>query len=636
MHKMKTTVGVLISLFLFTSVLFIVSDSPCKADENWIYVDIAQRYPGQANGTEYNPYKTIQDAIDAASDGDVIKVLPGEYGQDLTIDKSVTIMNDNRDTTVIMSSTKNSYIIKITASSVSLEGFTIEDGTNTSHRKGVIHIQSGANDVAIINNLFNHSANGYLVYIDGADDSVISNNTAEAGSRGIKISNSNSNSIYDNQIENCTKEPGIKLFSSNNNQIEKNILRNNIYGVSLQDSSYNIIKNNTIYENTITGVIIESGDFNDILLNTVYSNIMKGIQFSGSNNYVYSNSVYGNNIGVYIGASGSDSTVTNCTIYDQLSYGLFAAVSSYDNTIYNNSFRTNAGGNAHENGNNQWDNGTLGNYWDDFYGPDPNNRNCTLSPGAIEFSYRKHGGSDNHPKGIYNIQPGVSSPSPANLAEQVARQPTLKVTALDPDPSNYKQRMDIHFYYVGTDGSNNYIGTHSNVVSGNKASQWFSSTTDTGNPVYSYRGLGYDYVGVWYVEIEDEYYKNKSAEWVFSTMNTPVNNIIPTVKFEAPTTVQLGDTVSFDASACNDSDGEIVFWRWSFGDNENLLNKITPTHEYKNTGIVTVSLLIIDGGGASNITSKNITVTENTNRPPTPIIGGPYSGTAGALVQFSS
>ena len=106
MHKMKATLGVLISLFLFTSVLFIVSDSPCKADENWIYVDSNQRYPGYANGSEYNPYEKIQHAIDAASNGDIIKVLPGEYRGDLTIDKSVTIMTENQLGTVILSSTK--------------------------------------------------------------------------------------------------------------------------------------------------------------------------------------------------------------------------------------------------------------------------------------------------------------------------------------------------------------------------------------------------------------------------------------------------------------------------------------------------------------------------------------------------
>ena len=407
MHKMKATLGILISLFLFTSVLFIVSDSPCKAEENWIYVDESQRYPDdplKANGGEYTPFGRIQDALDAANDGDIIKVLPGDYKEDLVIDKSVTLMNDNRSCCVIISSTQSNYIIDITASSVSLEGFTIEDQTNTSHRKAVIHIQSGANDVAIINNLFNLSANGYIVHVDGADDSIISTNTAIVGSRGLKITNSNSNNVYENQIENCTRDAGIHLSSSNNNQIEKNTLRNNEYGVVLQNSNYNTIKNNTIYENDVTGIMIESSDSNTILFNDIYSNIINGIQFSGSNNIIHSNNIYSNNVGVYIGASGFDNTIYNCTIYDQLSYGLFAATSSSNNVIYNNTFRTNTGGNARENGNNQWDNGTLGNYWDDFYGPNPNNENCTLSPGAIQFSYRKHGASDNHPKGIYNIE----------------------------------------------------------------------------------------------------------------------------------------------------------------------------------------------------------------------------------------
>ncbi|MCK5636837.1 MAG: right-handed parallel beta-helix repeat-containing protein, partial [Thermoplasmatales archaeon] len=384
MHKMKATLGVLISLFLFTSVLVIVSDSPCKAEENWLYVDGNQRYPEYANGSEYNPYAKIQDAINAASNGDIIKVLPGNYRGDLTIDKSLSIMTENQLSTVILSSSLENYMIEITASSVSLEGFKIEDQTNTSHRKGVIHIQSGTNDVAIINNLFNYSANGYIVFVDGADDSIISNNTAEIGSRGIKISNSNSNSIYENSIENCTRDAGITLISSNNNQIDRNTLRNNENGISLKQSGYNTIKNNTIYENDISGIVINSGDSNFIAKNDIYSNVFYGLEIDSSSNTIRDHNLYSNTVGLYMGSSSSDCVVTNCSIYDSLSYGLSTATGSVNTMIFNNSFRRNTVGNAKENGNNQWNNDTLGNYWDDFYGPSPNNDNCTLSPGAIE------------------------------------------------------------------------------------------------------------------------------------------------------------------------------------------------------------------------------------------------------------
>ena len=100
--------------------------------------------------------------------------------------------------------------------------------------------------------------------------------------------------------------------------------------------------------------------------------------------------------------------------------------------------------------------------------------------------------------------------------------------------SHYKERLDVNFYYVGIDSSHNFIGSHQNVESGGTASKWFSSLNDGGNPAYSYKGLGYDYIGIWFVEVEDQYYKITSDQWIFSTINTPVNNQKPIVEIDIP------------------------------------------------------------------------------------------------------
>ncbi|MCK5636537.1 MAG: right-handed parallel beta-helix repeat-containing protein, partial [Thermoplasmatales archaeon] len=506
----------------------------------------------------------------------------------------------------------------------------------------VIHIQSGANDVAIINNLFNHSANGYLVYIDGADDSVISNNTAEAGSKGIKLSNSNSNSIYDNQIENCTKEPGIKLFSSNNNQIEKNILRNNIYGISIKESSYNVIKNNTIYENDISGIIIHSGNTNTIAKNDIDTNIYYGVHVDdSSHNIINDNNFTTNTVGVYLGASSSDCLITNCTFKNSLSFGLSTASGSVNNMIFNNSFRTNTVGNAKENGNNRWDNGSLGNYWDDFYGPDPENINNTIGDEA--YIYTKGGVSDNHPKGVFHQQPSISNPSPANLAEDVDKRPTLSVVVTDPDPFPYTERLDVYFYYI-LDGQSNLIGVDYNVESGETASVQFASTVKGNNAVYSYIGLGYDYIGVWYVEVEDSYSRSTSPAWIFSTLKTPVDNKKPIIKINAPKEnlieneihAQANDSIQFDASGCNDTDGEIIFYRWNFGDGAIALNEISPIHSYKSEGTYNLDLVVIDNGGSSNISNIAVKIKSDRNLPPQADANGPYNAAKGQTIRFFS
>jgi len=643
MHKTRFISGMLICFLIFSSLFIICSITTVKASEKSIYVDTSQRYPDQADGTEYNPYKTIQDAIAVANDGDVIKVLPGVYSGSIVIDKSITLTCENRSRTILSIGTKDPYAIDITASSVSIEGFTVNDTTITTHRKAVIHISSDAEDVTIINNLFNRSACGYLIHIEGAKNSVVNNNTMTNGSRGIKIENSDSNSIYDNQIENCTSDPAIYLKSSNNNIIEKNTFRNNEIGVRSQSSNNNLIKNNTFYENTDSGIYLDLGDSNSITYNTIYDNTNYGINVGGGDHFIKNNTLYRNNICIFLRDSASYCNITNCSITQAYAYGLYAFPGSANTMIFNNTFGENSVTNAVDAGNNMWDNGTIGNYWDDFYGPDPNNANCTLPVGSSQFYYTKEGVSDRYPKGIYNIEPSISNPNPIHLKTGVARQPVLKVTVVDPDPVSYKERLDVHFYYIGLDESHNLIGSHNNVESGETASKRFSSLDTTGNPAYSYKGIGYNYVGRWYVEVEDQYYKSssysrilKTGEWFFSTMNTPVNNKQPIASINVAAEAQVEDEVSFDGSGCNDTDGSIIFYRWSFGDGTNVINEESPTHTYKNSGTYVVSLIVIDNHGASNIAEVSITVTQNTNRAPLSVINGPYTGTAGKSISFSS
>ena len=64
--------------------------------------------------------------------------------------------------------------------------------------------------------------------------------------------------------------------------------------------------------------------------------------------------------------------------------------------------------------------------------------------------------------------------------------------------------------------------------------------------MYSYKGLGYDYIGIWYVEVEDSYSKVKSSELIFSTLETPVNNKKPIALINAPLNGNLGDTIQFE------------------------------------------------------------------------------------------
>jgi parallel beta-helix repeat protein len=630
---------VIFCLFALLNVGILLTVDECKAASTEIWVDNDQKVPDLADGTLGNPYRYIQDAIDAAEDGDIIKVLPGGYPEDLIIDKSVTITNDDKPNTIIQSDSTNSYMIDITADSVSLEGFTIIDLITTSHRKAVIHISPETKNVRLIDNYINRSVAGYGIWIEGTggdQNAVIKNNTLNS-TRGINIVDSNANTIFGNTVANKTGFQALRLFSSHLNRVEKNNFHSYTHGIYSHNSSDTVILSNEIHNNSNRGISLSTTCKRvTIENNNVTNNTNYGIELRAHDSTVDNNWVYGNSIGILLAANSC--TITGCTISSSSVYGIYAQGSN--SLIYNNTFVNNIGKYlAYEEGNNQWDTGTMGNYWDDFYGADPNDLNNTIPYDSTNvpecYKYKKGGLVDNYPLGIYNSPPWIYDPSPCTLAEGVSKTPSLSVHVLDPDPIPYKDRLDVEFYYVLND-EGFLIDVDSDVPSDSNASVKFSSTVKGKNAVYSYAGLGYDYIGIWYVVVKDDYTTNKSKDWYFSTLKTPIDNKKPEINITYPKTAEMSELVMFDGSNSYDPDGNITFYRWSFGDGTSVTNEISPTHRYLTTGPHNVLMVAIDDQGASNIHNVTVQVEPSKNDPPNALASVPTTGKINQLLTLDA
>jgi len=72
-----------------------------------------------------NNYSKIQDAVDNASDGDTIFVYSGIYRENIVINKSVFLIGEDKNTTIIVGKEGLKTIINITANKVKIKGFTI-------------------------------------------------------------------------------------------------------------------------------------------------------------------------------------------------------------------------------------------------------------------------------------------------------------------------------------------------------------------------------------------------------------------------------------------------------------------------------------------------------------------------------
>ena len=88
----------------------------------YIYVDAANNGPWR--GTQQDPFRYIQDAIDKAITGSEIIISPGTYNENLVINTTVHIMATGPEQTII-NGNKTSNIVNINADNVTIKNLTI-------------------------------------------------------------------------------------------------------------------------------------------------------------------------------------------------------------------------------------------------------------------------------------------------------------------------------------------------------------------------------------------------------------------------------------------------------------------------------------------------------------------------------
>jgi len=197
---------------------------------------------------------------------------------------------------------------------------------------------------------------------------------------------------------------------------------------------------------------------------------------------------------------------------------------------------------------------------------------------------------------------------------------------------------------------NNFIDNRDNVCSYDSVNIWNSTEEMT----YTYNGKTYtSYLGNYWSDytgsdadedgIGDTPYIIDSDKDNYPLMErfenyivTPVPNQQPIANFTYyPEKPVVNQSVTFDASSSYDPDGKIMNYEWDFGDG-NITNTTEEkiNHSYSEAGSYEVTLTVKDDDGATNSTTKIITVYSptaifDTGRPenPYPSISGKFIGT---------
>ncbi|UCH31154.1 MAG: right-handed parallel beta-helix repeat-containing protein [Candidatus Bathyarchaeota archaeon] len=203
----------IIASLVFTLIIFRYNTS-VYADSRVIYVD----YTGQGD------YLRIQDAINNATTGDIIFVRSGTYIENVVVDKSVSLIGENRDSTFIDAGGTGT-VIRVTANKVNIESFTIRNS-------GTIPTDYGIN-LALSN------------------DNIIKNNKITGNYMGIWLFSSINNTISRNNISSNLFSGVHGLYSLNNIFLGNIISSNDEYGVYLGGSNNNTIHHNNFVENNV-------------------------------------------------------------------------------------------------------------------------------------------------------------------------------------------------------------------------------------------------------------------------------------------------------------------------------------------------------------------------------------------------
>jgi nitrous oxidase accessory protein len=220
-------------------------------------------------------YKTIQEAIEAATEGDTIFVYSGMYHENIEVDKSLIINGEDKVSTII-NGESNEDLIKIFADGVTLSGFTIQQ---SMYKSNGINIYSNYN--IIENNIIQN--NQY--------DAILLDGLYESGS--FLVPPPSNNIIRGNIIRN-NRGKGISMWGGDiflprfrnigltlntiNNTITKNVIENNHHGVYLAAAT------------SKTSIILNEFNGNNISVAPMYSrfNTITKNNFFGSDPFFQS------------------------------------------------------------------------------------------------------------------------------------------------------------------------------------------------------------------------------------------------------------------------------------------------------------------------------------------------------------
>ena len=332
-------------------------------------------------------YPTIQEAINAASAGDTIFVHVGIYSESIIVNKSLNLIGENPESTIIDgTAVKLGNVISIASDNVMIENFTLEG----PEYFGNTIMTGGRTNITIQNNKIQGGYQTRGIYLDSSNSTVIGNNMTR-GTPDLFISGASNCTLRNNIMDmngygfgvsgNLEQLASLSIDDSNCYTNGKRVY----YWVNRHDS---VIPDDAGYVGLVncSGITVANlylgHDFQGLFLaftnsSKVIGNIIKNNTYAVVMDYSFNNVISSNeiddivwNIGLVM--NNCSGNIISCNnISHVVTYGISLDDSS-TNMIYHNNFEVNSPAEVVNSYDNSWDDGypSGGNYWSSYTGTD--------------------------------------------------------------------------------------------------------------------------------------------------------------------------------------------------------------------------------------------------------------------------
>ena len=290
--KGSLIVALIVLLSAFYATLSVV---PITVKATTLYVG----GPGPGN------YTRVQDAIDAANPGDSVYVYSGMNHEHIVIDKTLSLIGEDRRTTVINGSATGSVIL-VYADGVFLTGFTVTNGGSNLGDSGIRPIL--VQNCEITDVTMSNSSIG--IYVQDSVNTTIVETTATFSEAGVIIERSSGNVIMNNTFSDINAT-GVSVYDSYSSTINNNSFNGAWLGISLSNNftvsmnsgmrgSVSNSQNGIVSNNTGNGVRVSSSSNNTVAYNTLSGPGYYGIELGASSRItVHNNTMVSHGIHIW-------------------------------------------------------------------------------------------------------------------------------------------------------------------------------------------------------------------------------------------------------------------------------------------------------------------------------------------------